>query len=180
MEQSLMKNRLHQTPDFCGHWVRQLYRKNQVRKNQGYCYVVIRALDSQHCANFKKPQILRVHIFYDWVHEIYFLKLDTILGKYIICHMTLWHFYLILFALYNIAFKFSKYTGKNPFLHKKIRISRKCWGLFWFFPKKYRKNWGFDPQISRIVHDSGHRKSQKRKLRGRKNRGFGVWVIEYK
>ena len=49
-----VSDHLHQTPDFCGHWVRQLYRKNQVRKNQGYCYVVIRALDCQHCANFKK------------------------------------------------------------------------------------------------------------------------------
>ena len=91
LDQLTLEICVHQTPDFCGHWVRQLYRKNQVRKNQGYCYVVIRALDSQHCANFKKPQILRVHIFYDWVHEIYFY-----IRQYIrkICHMTLWHFYL--------------------------------------------------------------------------------------
>ena len=35
-----------------------------------------------------------------------------------------------------------------------------------------RKNQGFHPQILRIVDDLGHRKNQKLKLRGRKNRGF--------
>ena len=49
--------------------------------------------------------------------------------------MTLWHFYLILFALYNIAFKFSKYTGKNPFLHKKLEFPENV-GVYFGFSLK--------------------------------------------
>ena len=45
---------------------------------------------------------------------------------------------------------------------------------FYIFGRFSRKNRGFDPQISREVHNSGHRKNQKRKFRGRKNRGYGV------
>ena len=39
------------------------------------------------------------------------------------------------------------------------------------FEQFFRKNRGLDPQILRVVYDSGHRKNQKRKFRGRKNRG---------
>ena len=41
---------------------------------------------------------------------------------------------------------------------------------FYIFGRFSRKNRGFDPQISREVHNSGHRKNQKRKFRGCKNR----------
>ena len=57
---------VHLDLDLCGHWVQQLYRKNQVAKIAVICYVVIGEPDYRYTANFKKPQILRVFVCNDW------------------------------------------------------------------------------------------------------------------
>ena len=84
------------------------------------------------------------------------------------------HFYLNNFSC---AISFRNFQNIQEKIHWCILKFEflEIFGVFhMFFPKKPRKNRGFEPQISRIVHNSGHRKNQKRKLRGRKNRGFGV------
>ena len=143
---------LHQTLDFCAHWVCQLVRKLRGRKNQGYCYVVIRALDCKYCANFKKTSNFEGS-YTLWLGPWkIFLDLDSIvLGKFvkIIGPMAFLSKSLALYKIYRV---FQNIQGKNPFLHGKIWISRKFWVYFWLLPPKPRKNRGFDPQISRVVY----------------------------